>query len=86
LKKQVHLTGQGESTIFVLDGKTNECVYCETVELYPRKRRMVMDMEVFNKHADVQIRNDLIDCQIDICTSFIYREFLIIKIFVFMAF
>ncbi|CAG8839227.1 16534_t:CDS:1, partial [Cetraspora pellucida] len=29
--------------IFVLDGKTNECVHCEIVELYPHKRRMVMD-------------------------------------------
>ncbi|CAG8593855.1 8236_t:CDS:10, partial [Cetraspora pellucida] len=37
-KKQVHLIGQ--------DGKTNECVHCETVELYPRKHRMVMDMEI----------------------------------------
>ena len=37
------------------------------MELYPRKRRMVMDMEVFKKHTNVQIRNDLIDCQIDIC-------------------
>ncbi|CAG8627892.1 14222_t:CDS:2, partial [Cetraspora pellucida] len=32
--------------------------------LYPCKRRMVMDMEVIKKHADVQIR-----------TSFIHREF-----------
>ncbi|CAG8489315.1 21226_t:CDS:2 [Cetraspora pellucida] len=39
LKKQVHFTGQGESPIFVLDWKTNECFHCETVELYPRKRR-----------------------------------------------
>ncbi|CAG8752601.1 17128_t:CDS:2 [Cetraspora pellucida] len=69
LNKQVHFTGQSnlcESPIYVLDGKINECVHCETVEVYPRKRRIVMDMEVFKKHADVQIRNDLIDCQIDI--------------------
>ncbi|CAI2199571.1 5832_t:CDS:2, partial [Funneliformis geosporum] len=58
----------GESSIFVLDGKTQECVHYESVELYPRKRRMVMDMQVFEKHSDVQIRNDLIDCQIDICS------------------
>ncbi|RHZ90112.1 hypothetical protein Glove_8g20 [Diversispora epigaea] len=58
----------GESSIFVLDVKTNECVHYESVETYPRKRRMVMDMEIFNKHTDIQIRNDLIDCQIDICS------------------
>ncbi|CAG8768896.1 17286_t:CDS:2, partial [Cetraspora pellucida] len=45
----------GESPIFVLDGKTSECVHCEALEL-SAKRRMVMDMEVFKKHADVQIQ------------------------------
>ncbi|CAG8513002.1 5446_t:CDS:10 [Racocetra fulgida] len=66
----------GESPIFVIDGKTNECVHCESVDLYPRKRRMVMDMEVFKKHTDVQIRNDLIDCQVDICSveNFDYQD------------
>ncbi len=58
----------GESSIFVLDGKTQQCVHYESVELYPRKKRMVMDMAVFDKHSDVQIRNDFIDCQIDICS------------------
>ncbi|CAG8443520.1 6183_t:CDS:10 [Acaulospora morrowiae] len=58
----------GESSIFVLDAKTNECVHYESVEAFPRKRRMVMSTEVFKKHADIQIRNDLIDCQIDICS------------------
>ncbi|CAG8839168.1 9017_t:CDS:2, partial [Cetraspora pellucida] len=32
-----HIRSLGESPIFVLDGKTNECVHCETVEFYPRK-------------------------------------------------
>jgi translation initiation factor eIF-2B subunit epsilon len=27
-----------------------------------------MDMEVFEKHSNVQIRNDFVDCQIDICS------------------
>ncbi|CAG8439895.1 7381_t:CDS:10 [Ambispora gerdemannii] len=57
-----------DSSIFVLDGQTNECVHYEAVEIFPRKRRMEMDLEVFQKHTDVQIRNDLIDCQIDICS------------------
>ncbi|CAG8451861.1 3256_t:CDS:2 [Acaulospora colombiana] len=58
----------GESSIFVLDARTNECVHYESVEAFPRKRRMVMSTEVFKKHTDIQIRNDLIDCQIDICS------------------
>ncbi|CAG8820083.1 10096_t:CDS:1, partial [Cetraspora pellucida] len=37
-------------------------------DAHPRKRRMIMDMEVFKKHADAQIRNDLVDCQFDICS------------------
>ncbi|CAG8761100.1 21870_t:CDS:2, partial [Cetraspora pellucida] len=57
------------------NGKTNECVHCETVELYPRKCRMVMDMEVFKKHANVQIRNDLIDCQIDTVPALFTENF-----------
>ncbi|PKY40129.1 nucleotide-diphospho-sugar transferase [Rhizophagus irregularis] len=58
----------GESSIFVLDGKTQECVHYESAELYPHKRNMIMDMEVFEKHSNVQIRNDFVDCQIDICS------------------
>ncbi|KAG9291448.1 hypothetical protein G9A89_021867 [Geosiphon pyriformis] len=58
----------GESSIFVLDSETNECVHYEAVEAFPRKRRMVMDLEIFKSHTDVQIFNDLIDCQIDICS------------------
>ncbi|CAG8839831.1 23499_t:CDS:1, partial [Cetraspora pellucida] len=57
----------GESPIFVLDGKTSECFHCETVELYPQNVAWLWIwkyMEVFKKHADVQIRNDLTDCQI----------------------
>ncbi|CAG8786163.1 14276_t:CDS:10 [Dentiscutata erythropus] len=61
----------GESPIFVLDTKTNECVHCESVELYPRKRRMTMDMEIdicsvevpalFTENFDYQdIRKDFV--------------------------
>jgi len=58
----------GESSIFVIDEKTSECLYYDSLKLFPRKRRMVVSMEVFDKHSNVQIRNDLIDCQIDICS------------------
>ncbi|CAG8537382.1 338_t:CDS:10 [Paraglomus occultum] len=58
----------GESSIFVIDEKTDECLYYDSLKLFPRRRRMVMSMDVFDKHSNVQIRNDLIDCQIDICS------------------
>ncbi|CAH1760611.1 2664_t:CDS:10 [Entrophospora sp. SA101] len=58
----------GESSIFAVDAQTKECLHYESVEVYPRKQHMVMDMSIFEKHSDVEIRNDLIDCQIDICS------------------
>ncbi|ORX87729.1 nucleotide-diphospho-sugar transferase [Basidiobolus meristosporus CBS 931.73] len=59
---------KGEDGVFVLDSKSEECVYYESVEAYPRKKRFAFDTEIFEKHPEIQIRNDLIDCQIDICS------------------
>lgn len=59
---------KGESSVFVLDAATNECVHYEPVEAFPQKRRVQLDQEVFKKHPEVQFRNDLIDTFIDICS------------------
>ncbi|KAK9768397.1 translation initiation factor eIF-2B epsilon subunit, GEF [Basidiobolus ranarum] len=59
---------KGEDGIFVLDSKSEECVYYESVEAYPRKKRIAFDTELFEKHSEIQIRNDLIDCHVDICS------------------
>ncbi|RUP09755.1 hypothetical protein BC936DRAFT_140066, partial [Jimgerdemannia flammicorona] len=59
---------KGESSIFVLDASTNECVHYEALYAYPRKRRVTVNQEVFEKHPEVEFRNDLIDTFIDICS------------------
>ncbi|KAI8801232.1 nucleotide-diphospho-sugar transferase [Cladochytrium replicatum] len=59
---------KGEEALFVLDSKTNECLHFESMEPYPQKNRVNLDVEmVFKKRSEVSIRSDLIDCQIDIC-------------------
>ncbi|KAJ3043558.1 hypothetical protein HDV00_004658 [Rhizophlyctis rosea] len=58
---------KGEESLFILDAETRECLRWESMEPYPRKRKALLSTEVFAKHPEVDIRNDLIDCQIDIC-------------------
>ncbi|KAF9963609.1 hypothetical protein BGZ65_001824, partial [Modicella reniformis] len=61
----------GDGSLFVLDQMSKECLHYQPVKAFKstrRDRRMIMDMEVFDKHPEIQIRNDLIDCQVDICS------------------
>lgn len=62
------LRAQGEESLYILDSKTNQCIHCEPLELYPQKNKFKVDVDAFENHPKVQIRNDLIDCQIDICS------------------
>ncbi|TPX42539.1 hypothetical protein SeMB42_g05085 [Synchytrium endobioticum] len=59
---------RGEEALFVIDAKTHECVHYETSEVYPKKTRTELELEWFQKHPDLQVRNDFIDCQVDICS------------------
>ncbi|RKP23509.1 nucleotide-diphospho-sugar transferase, partial [Syncephalis pseudoplumigaleata] len=56
------------ASVFALDAGSNACVHCETLDVFPRKNSVTLDCEVFKKHPELELRNDLIDCQIDICT------------------
>ncbi|KAF8937475.1 nucleotide-diphospho-sugar transferase [Dissophora ornata] len=61
----------GDGSLFVLDQQSKECLHYQPVKAFKstrQDRRMTMNMEIFDKHPEVQIRNDLIDCQIDICS------------------
>ncbi|KAJ3331280.1 hypothetical protein HDU76_003615 [Blyttiomyces sp. JEL0837] len=57
---------KGEEGLYVLDANTHECVHYDS--LYPKKKKLKINAEIFKKHPEVQVRNDLIDCQIDICS------------------
>ncbi|RKP04784.1 nucleotide-diphospho-sugar transferase [Thamnocephalis sphaerospora] len=56
------------AALFALDAQSNECVHFETLDAFPRKNQVALDREIFKKHLELDLRNDLIDCQIDICT------------------
>ncbi|KAJ3299908.1 hypothetical protein HK104_006059 [Borealophlyctis nickersoniae] len=58
---------KGEESVFILDAATNECVQFESLEPFPVKRKTMLDPEVLAKHPELEVRNDLIDCQVDIC-------------------
>ncbi|KAJ3092387.1 hypothetical protein HK100_006953 [Physocladia obscura] len=57
---------KGEEGIYVLDPASNECVQYRS--LFPRKSKLKLDLDLFKSHPELQVRNDLIDCQIDICS------------------
>lgn len=59
---------RGETSLFVVDAHTSECLHYEAVQGYPPKALSRIPREILKEHPDLEIRNDLIDCQIDICS------------------
>ncbi|KAF9453228.1 nucleotide-diphospho-sugar transferase [Macrolepiota fuliginosa MF-IS2] len=59
---------RGESSIFVLDSETSECLHYEPVTGFPSTKVAKLPREILAEHPEVEIRNDLIDCSIDICS------------------
>lgn len=57
-----------DSAVFVLDSETQECLYYEPVRGYPPQEHTAVPREALNGHPEVEVRNDLIDCYIDICS------------------
>lgn len=59
---------KGESGVFVLDAETSECLHYESVIGYPPTKHASIPREILEEHPEVEIRNDLIDCSIDVCS------------------
>ncbi|KAH0827077.1 hypothetical protein J3R83DRAFT_4762 [Lanmaoa asiatica] len=59
---------KGDSAVFVLDPKTSECLHYEPVTGYPPKKYANIPREILVEHPEVDLRNDLIDCSIDVCS------------------
>ncbi|KAH7923504.1 nucleotide-diphospho-sugar transferase [Leucogyrophana mollusca] len=59
---------RGDSAVFVLDAETSECLHYEAVTGYPPKKYASIPREILAEHPEVEIRNDLIDCSIDVCS------------------
>ncbi|KAH9934642.1 nucleotide-diphospho-sugar transferase [Fomitopsis serialis] len=60
---------RGESGVFVLDPDTSECLHYEPVIGYPPKTHARIPREILAEHPELDIRNDLIDCCIDVCSA-----------------
>ncbi|ETW85768.1 hypothetical protein HETIRDRAFT_309762 [Heterobasidion irregulare TC 32-1] len=59
---------RGDSAVFVLNKDTSECVHYEPVSGYPPKSITRIPREIFESHRNIEIRNDFIDCFIDVCS------------------
>lgn len=54
--------------MFILDAETSECLYYEPVTGYPRTTVAHVPRDILASHSEIEIRNDLIDCCIDVCS------------------
>ena len=51
----------------MLDQDTSECLHYESITGYPPKRIAKIPRSILEDHANIEIRNDLTDCSIDVC-------------------
>ncbi|OQE13428.1 hypothetical protein PENFLA_c048G01361 [Penicillium flavigenum] len=59
------------SPVFVIDPTQDRCLHYEEIDRHPHEEqssRLNIDAEIILKHPELDIRQDLIDCSIDICT------------------
>lgn len=59
------------SSVFIIDPAKDRCLHYEEIEHgdhYHPSSRLTIDPEIMLSHAEIDIRQDLIDCSIDICT------------------
>ncbi|KAA1474914.1 nucleotide-diphospho-sugar transferase [Dentipellis sp. KUC8613] len=59
---------RGDSAVYVMDADTSECLHYEAVTGYPPKSIARIPREVLDNHRNIEIRNDFIDCAIDVCS------------------
>jgi translation initiation factor eIF-2B subunit epsilon len=66
-----HRTGsKGSRPVFVIDCVSERCVhYEETSRTRGGVRHMTLDPDILTSSGDIEVRGDLIDCRIDICTQ-----------------
>lgn len=52
----------------MLDADTSECLHYEPMAGYPPKNIARIPREILDEHQNIEIRNDFIDCSIDVCS------------------
>jgi len=58
----------GVSPVFVVDPTQQRCLHYEQIRARNDNRRINIDADLLEFHDELEIRQDLIDCGIDICT------------------
>lgn len=57
------------SPVFVIDPTKDRCLHYEEIDHHsPESSRLNIDAELITTHQEIDLRQDLIDCNIDICT------------------
>jgi translation initiation factor eIF-2B subunit epsilon len=59
---------QGITPVFVVDPTKNRCLHYEEMHPLQANKYVNIDPELISTHPEMEIRTDLIDCGIDICT------------------
>ncbi|CZS95177.1 related to GCD6-translation initiation factor eIF2b epsilon, 81 kDa subunit [Rhynchosporium agropyri] len=59
---------KGITPVFVVDPTKNRCLHYEEMNPLQANKYVNIDPELLSDHSELEIRTDLIDCGIDICT------------------
>ncbi|MCJ1384226.1 hypothetical protein MMC17_007342 [Xylographa soralifera] len=60
---------RGRRPVFIIDAKKERCLHYEEITRRPAGGRYVnIDPELLSTHGEIEVREDLIDCYVDICT------------------
>lgn len=59
---------KGITPVFVIDPTKNRCLHYEEMHSLQANKYVNIDPELLTTHTEMEIRTDLIDCGIDICT------------------
>ncbi|KAL9102397.1 MAG: hypothetical protein Q9187_009126, partial [Circinaria calcarea] len=60
---------RGRRPVFVVDPMAERCLHYEEIRRRPKDGRYLnIDPELLSSHSEIEVREDLIDCYIDICT------------------
>lgn len=59
---------RGSSPVFVIDPTKDRCLHFEQMPNRDQTHYLSIDPELLSSHQELEVRQDLIDCGIDICT------------------
>ncbi|KAL8812604.1 MAG: hypothetical protein Q9223_001149 [Gallowayella weberi] len=55
--------------VFVINPTTDRCLHYEEIHASGRNgRHVILDPDILSEHSEIEVRDDLNDCRIDICT------------------